>query len=285
MLEDTDGIYSWDGSLVSVKGTVEPMDQETEEIYRESLIDAGIGEDEIGLGDDCYFLPLVLTHDRIGGVTKGTLMLIGGFGILFFIAIVRICYLAFSGGYQKQIRQYLAASANPALLEQQLDQFYETTEPVSSTRMGSLGILYANGMESWFLSADDIVWAYKSVLRRKAYGLVTVNKQVSIQVLSASESAKERCHTISMKNEKAAQEMLEKIEHLFPYAMVGYTDEIEKAYKADPGAFHQAVIDARNEQPEGGTETEQGNEAEVGNDLTELEEDTLKLEENSDAEN
>ena len=121
MLEDTDGIYSWDGSLVSVKGTVEPMDQETEEIYRESLIDAGIGEDEIGLGDDCYFLPLVLTHDRICGVTKGTLMLIGGFGILFFIAIVRICYLAFSGGYQKQIRQYLAASANPALLEQQLD--------------------------------------------------------------------------------------------------------------------------------------------------------------------
>ena len=48
-------------------------------------------------------------------------MLIGGFGILFFIAIVRICYLTFSGGYQKQIRQYLAASANPALLEQQLD--------------------------------------------------------------------------------------------------------------------------------------------------------------------
>lgn len=285
MLDDTDGTYSWDGSLISVKGSVEPMDQKTEEIYRESLIDAGIEEDEIGLGSDCYFLPLVLTHNKIGGLTKGSLMLVGGFGILLLIAIIRIFYLAFSGGYQKQIHQYLVASANPALLEQQLDQFYETTESISSTRMGSLGILYVNGMESWFLAADDIVWAYKSVLRRKAYGLVTVNKQVSVRVLSASEGAKERCHTISVKNEKAAQELLEKIDHLFPYAMVGYTDEIEKAYEADPRAFHQEVIDARNAQMEGDAVAEPEHEAEAGNDLTELEEDALKLEENSDAEN
>ena len=67
MVNDADGSYRWDGSQVTVRGTLQPMDAETEAQFRAYLRDAGFGDDEIGPDDTCTFRPLVLTDGKING--------------------------------------------------------------------------------------------------------------------------------------------------------------------------------------------------------------------------
>lgn len=67
MVNDADGSYRWDGSRVTVRGTLQPMDAETEAQFRAYLREAGFGDDEIGPDDTCTFRPLVLTDGKING--------------------------------------------------------------------------------------------------------------------------------------------------------------------------------------------------------------------------
>ena len=67
MVNDADGSYRWDGSRVTVRGTLQPMDAETETQFRAYLREAGFGDDEIGPDDTCTFRPLVLTDGKING--------------------------------------------------------------------------------------------------------------------------------------------------------------------------------------------------------------------------
>ncbi len=50
--------YRWDGARVTVRGTLQPMDAETEAQFRAYLHEAGFGDDEIGPDDTCAFRPL-----------------------------------------------------------------------------------------------------------------------------------------------------------------------------------------------------------------------------------
>ena len=67
MLDDEDGSYEWDGSYMTVRGTLKRMDDETKQLWENYFIDAGFSYDDIGLEDGCTFLPLVLTDDEIDG--------------------------------------------------------------------------------------------------------------------------------------------------------------------------------------------------------------------------
>ena len=64
MVNDADGSYRWDGSRVTVRGTLQPMDAETEAQFRAYLREAGFGDDEIGPDNTCTFRPLVLTDGK-----------------------------------------------------------------------------------------------------------------------------------------------------------------------------------------------------------------------------
>ena len=41
LIDDEDGSYEWDGSYVSVRGTLQPMDDETRQLWEDYFIDAG----------------------------------------------------------------------------------------------------------------------------------------------------------------------------------------------------------------------------------------------------
>ena len=62
LLNDEDGSYEWDGSLLSVRGTFCEMDDETKDLYAD-YIDCMEISDE----DAAHFLPLVLKDGNIAG--------------------------------------------------------------------------------------------------------------------------------------------------------------------------------------------------------------------------
>ena len=97
------------------------MDEETEQLYRNYIYQLGADDDQIGMEDGCQFLPLVLVDGGIGKTSSQGLIVAAIVGAV-------ILVLALGGGYQKQIRNYIAATPNPAATEQQLDRFFEATE-------------------------------------------------------------------------------------------------------------------------------------------------------------
>lgn len=247
MLSDEDGSYQWSGAYVSVSGTVRRMDEETEQLYRNYIYQLGADDDQIGMEDGCQFLPLVLVDGGIGKTSSQGLIVAAIVGAVILVMLIRILVLALGGGYQKQIRNYIAATPNPAATEQQLDRFFEATEKDGNVRMNPDWLLYVKGVDSWVLAGNDVVWAYQYTLTRKQYGIITVGKEHAVKVFSASENEKNHCHSISVKNEDAAQQLLAKLQNMYPDAVIGYSEEIERQYNADPAGFHQAVSDARHQ--------------------------------------
>ena len=82
LIDDENGSYEWDGSYVSVRGTLQPMDDETRQLWEDYFIDAGFSYDDIGLFDDCTALPLVLTDGEIDGQDTFVYGFMGVIGVL-----------------------------------------------------------------------------------------------------------------------------------------------------------------------------------------------------------
>lgn len=244
MLDDEDGSYEWDGSYVTVRGTLKRMDDETKQLWEDYFIDAGFSYDDIGLEDGCTFLPLVLTDDEIDGSDTFVLGFMGIVILLVLALLIWFVVRSLTGGFQKQIRRYIAATADPEGTEQALDRFYEDTMQDGKVRMSRSWLMYDKGGNSWVLAGDDVVWAYQYTVRHKAYGILTVNKELMVRVFGAKE--KRACHDIYVRNEDEAQEILQQMARTYPDALIGYDQDIERKYHANPAAFHQAVITARH---------------------------------------
>ena len=245
LIDDEDGSYEWDGSSVSVRGTLQPMDDETRQLWEDYFIDAGFSYDDIGLFDDCTALPLVLTDGEIDGQDTFVYGFMGVIGVLLVVLAIWFVVHSLTGGFQKQIRNYIKASDDPQATEQALDRFYEDTMQDGKVRMSRSWLMYDKGGNSWVLAGDDVVWAYQHTVRHKAYGILTVRKEVMVRVFGAKE--KRACHDIYVRNEDEAQEILRQMQSTYPDAMIGYNAEIEKRYRANPVTFHQEVAAARRQ--------------------------------------
>ena len=245
LIDDEDGSYEWDGSYVSVRGTLQPMDDETRQLWEDYFIDAGFSYDDIGLFDDCTALPLVLTDGEIDGQDTFVYGFMGVIGVLLVVLAIWFVVHSLTGGFQKQIRNYIKASDDPQATEQALDRFYEDTMQDGKVRMSRSWLMYDKGGNSWVLAGDDVVWAYQHTVRHKAYGILTVRKEVMVRVFGAKE--KRACHDIYVRNEDEAQEILRQMQSTYPDAMIGYNAEIEKRYRANPVTFHQEVAAARRQ--------------------------------------
>lgn len=244
MFDDEDGSYEWDGSYVSVRGTLQPMDEETAGLWYDYFYDAGMDDSDIGLEDGCTFLPLVLTDGEIDGHDTFALGFMGIVGLVLLLLAVFTVVRALTGGYQKQIRNYIATSSDPQGTEQALDCFYEDTMQDGKVRMSRNWLMYDRGGDSWVLAGNDVVWAYQYTVRHKMYGILTVGKEIMVRVYSASE--KNSCHDIYVSNDEETKKVLEDMARTFPDAMIGYDKELERRYHADPKRFHEQVIEARH---------------------------------------
>ena len=166
MLDDEDGNYEWDGSYVTVRGTLKRMDDETKQLWEDYFIDAGFSYDDIGLEDGCTFLPLVLTDDEIDGSDTFVLGFMGIVILLVLALLIWFVVRSLTGGFQKQIRNYIKASDDPQATEQALDRFYEDTMQDGKVRMSRSWLMYDKGGNSWVLAGDDVVWAYQYTVRK-----------------------------------------------------------------------------------------------------------------------
>lgn len=94
LLDDTDGSYSWDGSYVTIRGTLRPMDDETAGLYRQYLLsEDDITEDEIGQ-ESGMFRTLVLVDGVIGAFNgRNNVILVGVLWLCWALLWLRLLFI------------------------------------------------------------------------------------------------------------------------------------------------------------------------------------------------
>ena len=210
-----------------VKGTILSMDNESKRYFREAL-----GYDDWSLEDRELALSYYLVVDQVGSEKMSTTLIFAAIGLVMWGVTLWVLISALSGRYQKDLKKYCAESGAQAKVE----QFYRSTTPIHGMRISRDYILGA-GAKTNFLLADNLLWAYTYVHETKRYGLFTVSKTVSVK-LTPKEGKQE---DYRVKNEDQAGEILEQIRKVLPWVIVGYSDELAKAYKIDRESMARAV--------------------------------------------
>lgn len=240
----TDPDYVWNGEVLSVEGTVQAMDQETQDLFYEALVDGyGLTEEELG-----SFRPLLLIHGDIGTLSRGELMVLGLADLAMLAAGVVLVVFALTGHYQKPIRRYCAAQPDPESLREALDRFYEDTPAENRLRCSRDWVLYEDGGRSWLLSTRDIAWVYGATVTHRTNGIRT-GQTHSVKVCSLSEPRRLRRHTVRVRNPEQTRAVIDQIARWVPQAVYGYEPAWDHLYDKDPRAFLDRMQQARREEP------------------------------------
>ncbi len=224
-------------SSFDVKGTIKRMDAESLMYYHEAL-----GYDEMNAQDQELFLPYCLQAGKIGSQDLSSLVIFTIFAVLFLGLALFFLIRALSGSSQKMLKQYCGAHVGA---DEKIEQFYRTTKPVNGLRVNHNYLLgsTADG-NAIFLTPDDLVWAYTHVTRTRMYGVITVGKTYVVAL--RTRNRKQYMHGV--KNEGQAKAVLEKIHETWPWVLIGYSGEMDEAYRKNLPAVLRAVDERRNEQ-------------------------------------
>jgi len=228
------------GESFWVKGTVCKMDEESLEYYHEV-----VGYDAYTEEEKELFLPLVLKVDYIGRTEQGLTWFLTAVSALSLFGALWMFIGSLTGWYQRSIKAFCKASASPEALMEQLDAFYQNTEPVNGVRMGQW-LMFLHGGNDTIVDSSDILWAYQRTVQHRTNGVPT-GKSYGV-VLRTRDPKKQ--YEIAMKNEETTRETLEALLRNYPRMVIGYTPELEKLYHTNREAFQHLTDPAPQRAPE-----------------------------------
>lgn len=216
---------------IHFRGKIRKLDGEEYAAFREYFQDAGWSDQEI---EDMTLPYYISAYD-------GTNSMEGAYVILFFLGvglliwgIVRLIKV-FTGSYLKGMRKTIEASG---YTESQIETDYRNAVAFGkkdTIRVGRLMTYYINGATARAVPNNKIMWAYLNTITHRRNGITT---GTTYNVMIYDElNAKGRTFTVP--NETVAQDVLKKINDMFPWVVVGYTDDLKKMYHKDRAQFLQ----------------------------------------------
>ena len=218
--------------IFQVKGTILAMDSETLGFFHDAL-----GYDEWSLEDRELVLPYYLAVDQFGDSGIEDVAICGVICLVMWGLALWFLISALSGSCQKSLKKYCQESGAITRVE----QFYQNTTPIHGLRVSRDYILGMAGGKSHFLLSDNLIWAYTYVEKRTQYHFITVSKTVSVTFFDRNGAQ----YYHGVKNEDQAKEILEYIQRVLPWAIVGYSDELAYLYKSDRQGMIRTVDERR----------------------------------------
>lgn len=218
--------YFWNGSSLTVRGSIRPMDEETAALYYSFL------QEYYGLSDQELdnFLPLVLVQGRVNGMDGATLLLLGLAAIAFLVLTGALISRTAAQARLEGITGYCAAGPYPEDALEEASRTWQTVPPLYRLRADRNWLVYEDGVRSWVLRTGDVAWVY---IARAARG----RRGWQVQVYSRSEPARRQRHTLPVPSERAARQVVDLLHPLLPEAVFGYSPARQRAYRADPARF------------------------------------------------
>lgn len=211
-----------------VDGTIRKMPDDSQEFLKEYLEWDTLSEDV-----QAQFLPYYVVAGDTGVKSSsdsvlGTLV-VGG--IMLVIGLILLIYWA-TGSYQSQVKKYIASSSNPELTANRVENFINNTQPVNKVLLSNEYICGQSGATTVFGELSQLIWAYMHVTTHRR-NFVEVGKTYRIKLGFMDGSIKD----IVLKNEEAVQEILRQLEARAPHVILGYTKELENAFRKDKTGF------------------------------------------------
>lgn len=218
--------YLWDGSSMTVRGTIRPMDEETRTLYDSFLKEYyDLTPEEMD-----NFLPLVLVHGEVEGLNGAELLLLG-LGAITFLALGAVqCSRALKASFLLQIDRYCAACPSPEQALAEVDRIWREEPPRWGLRAGRDWLVYEDGADSWVLRTRDIAWVYICHIIRGGSGW-------EVYLFSRSESADRHRHEVRVATEAQALQVVERLRAVLPDAVFGYSPDRDREYHRDPARF------------------------------------------------
>ena len=230
LLEECDAYWNYETDEITktftVTGVMKKMPEDSLDFYHEA-----VDYDRLSSGEQEVFLPLYLVARDGGDTASSVVFALIAAGL--FAAAVILMVKAASGKNQKQIMDKAKelSPASPDYVLSQVDQLYNNAPAVSGLRMNGSLILLEQGAKQFLYGAKDLCWAYQNVVQHKTNGINT-GKSYQLILRMTDGTMKQ----VTMK-EAQVQEQLQKIFALYPACVVGYSKELEAAYKNDRASF------------------------------------------------
>ena len=220
--------YLWDGSSLTVRGGVRPMDEETRELYYHYLQQVyGLSGEELD-----NFLPLVLVQGKVRGMDGGTILLLGLGAIAFFALTGVNLSRALRDARLQQITDYCRNRPYPEEQVQILDAVVHLGKGERGLSAEDGWLINLEGPRSWMLQHEDVAWIYISRVRQVRHG-----SAYRLLVYSRSEPPERRCHEIFVQSAEDGRELIDQLVPVLPGTVFGYSPEREQAYRRDPAGF------------------------------------------------
>ncbi len=172
-----------------------------------------------------------------------TTLIMGAFLIAMGLFMAYFPIKALTGGFQKRITAAAAVAGNPQQFLLELGEFYEHTTPIHGVRMDQSHLFFQSGMESVLIDPQNLAWVYIKQTRHRVYFIPVFS---SYRVIFCTNDKK--AHSLNVRSEKDAQELLSHMMAIYPDIAVGYNKQLESLYKKDPAALKQAAREARSQQ-------------------------------------
>lgn len=139
--------------------------------------------------------------------------------------------------------KHLAVYGNAEQLSQQIEA---ELQPAMARKYGKLQItpqwmVRRKMFSTWVSPVGDLIWIYKKVTKHSV-NFIPTGKTYSVVLVG-----RHRQRTEEQMKEKAVNEMLGDLAARVPWALFGFTKDLEKAWQKDPGGVI-AAVDSRYQQ-------------------------------------
>lgn len=214
---------------INISGKIKKLSDEEYEYFVEYFAESGWTADEIAEGTlpyyiDCYNSKGSMIGTQVFLFLGGVLLLVWG--------ICRIVKGS-KGGYLKKLeKDYTAAGYTESTVASDFNHGFAMNKK-ANFKIGRLMIYYQSGSKFRAIPTNKIMWAYLNRVTHRTNGIKTGTTYNVIFVVEGVKNA----YSIGVDNEQMALDILEKIDRMFPWVIVGYSDELKKMLAKDRAAF------------------------------------------------
>lgn len=210
-----------------VRGKIKELDSTEEYYFQRFFTDEGISYDEVLAGALLYYIDF-----SYGSLS---LNIFFGCGVLLTLYGIGRIIKGSRGGYLKKLKADIALGG---YTEPSVESDYAAArsfDKKGSLKAGKLMTYYTSGSEIRAIPNNKLAWCYQNTVTHRTNGVKT---GTTYNVVFYVDGWKNEV-TVPVDNENVAKEMLERINAMFPWVIVGYTDELKKLYKKDRPQFLQ----------------------------------------------
>lgn len=222
-------IYS---SPLILTGKIEKLSAEDYDYFEEYFIeDQDFTQEEFESMTSPYYINIYASAASQNGV----------YLVLFFVGVALIVYSilriikAATGGYLMSFQKsYQEAGYSETAIDSDMNSAVNYLKK-NTIKLGRLCIYDLQGTVPKAVPVTKILWAYQNTTTHRTNGIKT-GVTYSINIYSEGHS---KVHIISVPDEATAQDILHNMDRMYPWVVVGYTEDLKKMFFKDHSQFLQ----------------------------------------------